>query len=185
MTTGQIENLLPSLEIVDLTSNVCINEKFSGRTEIRVMISSINASCQHERQKSNSSIVLCEKISRSEYGIVCTIGTDTEISSQDCVLTSTDFPRIQSISIYDYKQESYERRRVVNVRYLPIVNRFTRNLIEYQVGAAVRVIGKENFEGMIWLERLNLGGNLIETIPEETFQGLVRLQYIDLGKELH
>lgn len=183
MTNRQFQNLLPTLEIVDLTSNVCIKDKFSGKTEIQRMILGINASCNYERQIGNSNEVLCEETHGSEFGIIsCYIGFDTEISSQSYKLTSMDYHRIQSLVIKDYK--GYYRLK--KIRYLPVVNRFIRNLIEYDVrNAAVSVIGKENFVGMIWLERLDIAETLIETIPSDTFQGLIRLEYVYLGERFN
>lgn len=181
MSTGQFDVLLSSLEIVELTSNVCIDGKFSGKTEIQRMILDINASCNRERQRSNSKEVLCEQNSRSEFGIRCDVGADSEINSQGYEIISEDYPRIQSLVIKDYK--IYDEQRLVNLSYLPVVNRCIRNLIEYEVEeAAVSVIGKENFNGMVWLEKLIIRRTFIETIPEDTFQGLVRLQTINLGK---
>lgn len=179
MTIGQFENLLQTLQIVELTSNVCIDGKFSGETEIRGMISSINGSCNFERQEGSSNKLCCEEMSRSALGISCYIGTETNIISQGLEIISKDCPRIQNLMIKDYKRQ----QRVENVRYLPTVNRFLRNLIEYEVkNAAVIVIDKENFDGMIWLERLTIQETLIETIPKNTFQGLISLKYVDLGK---
>lgn len=179
MTTEQFQNLLKSLEIVELTSNECIDGIFSGETEIRGMISRIEESCHFELPKNNSNEVLCEEISRSEFGIRCLIGTDTKIISRGYKILSTNYPRIQSLEISVYKRFD----RVVEVRYLPVVSSFIRNLISYRVdNAAVRAIGKENFEGMIWLEILTLRNTLIKTLPENTFQGLLRLKYIELGK---
>lgn len=180
MSAGQFGNLLPSLQTVDLTSNVCIDAKFSKKTEIRGMISGLNASCNYERLKGNSNEVPCEEISRSRFGLSCYIGTDTEISSQGYKLTSNadqDFTRIQRIDFH------IQDKRLLNVRYLPVVNRFIQNLIEYNVNrAAITIIEKGNFEGMIWLERLTITETFIESIPRNTFQGLIRLSYINLGK---
>lgn len=179
MTTRQFENLLPSLKIVDLTSNVCIDRKFSGKTEISEMISSINASCNYERPKNNPNEVMCEQYSKSKFGIHCYIEPDIEISSQDWKITSEEYPRIQSLDIYDYKRNN----RVDNFRCLPGVNRFIRNLIYYRIDSvSVSIIGQKNFEGMVWLQELRIRKTFIETIPVDTFQGLIRLKSLDLCK---
>lgn len=139
------------------------------------MISSINASCNNERP---SNEVLCEQMFRSYFGIACYVGADTEIRSQSYKIISTDHQRIQSLDI-----RKTIRNDGVIVRYLPVVNRFISNIIEYVVNnAAISVIGKENFDGMIWLEDLKLSFNFIQTIPKDTFRGLIRLKYIDLGR---
>lgn len=72
-----------------------------------------------------------------------------------------------------------------NFNFLPVVNRFLRNLIEYVAqGTSLKTIGRENFKGMQWLERLNLFSNLIETVQNDAFQGLSRLNDIDLSMKI-
>lgn len=167
------------MEIVDLTSNVCIDKKFTGKAEIQKIVSDSN--CTYQRPKTNSSELNCEVISRCEYGVCCEIGADTIIDSPDYRIVSADYTRISSLSIFDYKDEQVLEK----IHFLLVVNRFTRNLINYSVvRTMVKTIGKENFQGMIWLERLTLYNSLIETVPKETFQGLVRLTYIHLGKRI-
>lgn len=70
-----------------------------------------------------------------------------------------------------------------NIQFLPIANKFTRNIVHYKVERTfVQTIGKNNFDGMIWLEDLILVRNQIETLHMDTFQGLKRLKFVDLGR---
>lgn len=200
MEASQFTRLSSSLETVDLTSNVCIDEKFVGKAEIQRMISEIESAaivaqvlsvfitwqdvayvttstCSSHRPKNNE--LFCEQIARCEFGICCDIGRDTSIDYEDYRIVTTEYPRIQSLEIRDYKK--YET--LENIHFLPLANSLTRNLIQYKVvETSLKAITKENFNGMIWLERLVLLSNSIETIQRDTFQGLVRLNKIDLSK---
>lgn len=94
------------------------------------------------------------------------------ITSSDYTIVSTDISRINSLTI-----------RMRKLEFLPVADRFLLNLVNYEVaGTAVKTIGEENFNGMIWLERLALPSNRIATVQRDTFQGLVRLKQIDLSK---
>lgn len=168
------------MDLVDLTANACIDGKFTGKAEIQRLVKAVVSSC--ERPISNANELLCGRIFRCEFGICCDIQYETNITSPDFEIVSTDYARIQSLDIkqgYGYGDKDYW----TYIQFFPLVNRFTRNIIHYNVQyTSLKTIGKENFHGMIWLERLNLHANLIETVPKDTFQGLLSLKFIDLGK---
>lgn len=173
LAANQFAMLSGSLEIVNLTSNVCIDGIFEGNVEIQKIISSLDSICIEERPESNESVLFCEEFSRCAFGICGLIQNEPRNRSRDYEIVSTDFARIQSLVI----------QKVSNFRLLPVVNHFTRNLISYEVaGTAIKTVEKKNFQGMIWLEALHLHYNTIETIPMDAFQGLARLRFIDLSK---
>lgn len=170
------------MQVVDLTSNICVDQKFSGELEIQGMISSIESKCENKRPSSQTNEVLCEQTLKCEYGICCIIGRETHINSQNSQnysIFSSDFTRIQSLSILEF----YEVERLENIQFFPVVNRLIRNLIRYEVkNTLIKNISEENFNGMIWLEILRLSSNLIETVPDDAFQNLISLKEIDLSK---
>lgn len=182
MAASMLTELSPSLNYVDLTSNVCIDEKFNGNSELPRLIAAVESNCDYEKPKNNANELFCERIYRCEYGICCDIRYETNITSPDCEIVSTDHARIQSLEIkqhHDYGANDHW----TYINFLPLVNNFTRNLIHYKVQrTSIKTIGEENFHGMIWLERLDLLSNSIETIAKDTFQGLFSLKFMDLGE---
>lgn len=47
---------------------------------------------------------------------------------------------------------------------------------------SIKSISKANFEGLVELTDVLLGGNQIEVVPKDTFEGLVNLVYLDFCK---
>lgn len=179
--SSQFLKFSSSLETVDLTSNVCIDGKFEAKAEIQKMALSIDSKCSYELHKSNGKELFCDQILRCEFDTCCYFGADTVADSPDYKIVSRDFSRIQRLSFGN--RENRAITRIETIQFLPTANRFTKNLIQYTVEeTAVKIIDKDNFHGMIWLESLRLSGNLIETIQKDTFQGLVSLNEIILGK---
>lgn len=177
MPASQLTDFISSLEIVDLTANVCIDDRFEGKAEVQKMTSQLESHCK--LPKINSQELFCEQVLRCSFGICCDTGPDANIDSQEYRLVSRVYPRIQSLVIRDYKRIQI----LENVHFLPKANDFIRNLIYYEASrTSVKTIVKENFEGMIWLERLSLHDNSIETLQKNTFQGLSRLRTIILSK---
>lgn len=173
-----------SLEFIDLTSNVCIDGKFSGESEILEVLSNIKSNCKFERPKNKPDELNCDEILRCEFGLCCKIYPGAEILSPEIRLVSKDYPRVQSLTIRSEINSQASRDEFENIRYLPVANHFIRNLVDYRVhNTFLKTIRKENFEGMIWLEKLYLTSNLIEAIPSDSFQGLVRLKSINLGEK--
>lgn len=122
----------------------------------------------------------CDRISRTELGFRCRVRLETNFSSQEYRIASANYSRVQELYISFFGPSYME-----NIQFLPIANRFIRNLIRYEGRyTQVRTILKENFDGMIWLEELVLTSNWIETIMKDTFQGLENLQIIRLGKRI-
>lgn len=170
------------MKLVDLTSNFCIDKEFRGRLRIREMIAGIESDCKFERQRKNDKELFCEQVIRCEYGICCDLELKANITSQDAVIVNTDYARIHSLTIKNYKIQG-EGESLEHIQFLPVTNNLIRNLIHYEVSqTSVKTIGEENFEEMVWLEILILSNNLIETVPSNTFQGLIRLERVDLSK---
>lgn len=171
-------DFLATLEIVNLTSNICIDENFSGSARIQEL-TGVESKCKYERPRSNDNEFFCDQIIRSSYGIYCEFGSEANISSEDYTIISNDYPRIQHFSISDYKRNEPMK----NIHFLPIVNKFIRNVILYEAEkTSVKTIAKKNFDGMVWLRILVLTSNQIETVQNDAFQGLDSILKIDLGE---
>lgn len=125
--------------------------------------------------------LFCGQITRCKFGLCCKVGAEAKIDTQDYRIVSRDFSRIQYLTLGDDQRNE----RFENIRFLPIANSLLRNLIGYMVAkTAVKVIGKEHFDGMICLEYIIFQQNLIETIRKDAFQGLSKLSSINLGKKI-
>lgn len=171
------------MEVVNLTSNVCINGKFTGEAEIGKMIKHVESDCKF-RPKTKANELFCEVVLRCGFGFCCIIGSETNITTRGQRIVSSDYQRVQRLEISYYGTELMVRGDFMeNIRFLPMANDFLRGLIEYRVyGTRIKSISRENFDEMIWLESLDLSHNSVETIPKNAFLGLLRLQYISLSE---
>lgn len=180
MEASIFRDFLALLEIVDLTSNICIDEKLTGNAKVQELTSSrVESNCKYERPKSNDNEFFCDQIIRSSFGIYCEFGSEANTSSEDYTIISNDYPRIQHFSISDYKR----KEPLKNIQFLPKANKFIRNVILYAAEkTSIKTIAKKNFDGMVWLRILVLTSNQIETVQNDAFQGLDSILKIDLGE---
>jgi Leucine rich repeat len=71
----------------------------------------------------------------------------------------------------------------INIVHLPVnVKEIFPNLLGFGAGnCSIRIVARENFQGLVKLKELLLFENFIEKIPSNVFDDLTSLEFINLG----
>lgn len=172
-----------SLVDIDFTNNSCIDETFHSNITrpvgsynnfqgSRFLVEKFVAKCFMEP---NPFELQCSLVFRCDFGFCCEMDDVTVIKSVDTVISPS-----RGNDIRPHRLDMNVNSRV---EFLPTSSDYLKSLIIYEAKeCSIKSIWKENFKGMVWLEKLDLAGNLIETIRTDTFEELFKLETISLGE---
>lgn len=170
---GQAFRIVPSLEVINLQNNFCINRIFFGKEEKSTAIENISNRCGFE--EFDSIEVVCESFKdfRREF---CDMRQKTIINASNFVIGDLQDEEVEGIF--------FEGN--MNIEYLPykIYMQFPNLQSYWAKQCAIKQISKENFEKLIRLKEIDLEFNQIQKISGNTFQGLESLTIVDLGEFL-
>lgn len=123
--------------------------------------------------------VSCENFNDFNWGY--TVGTVKTCNMQTVTLINETrvniAPRDSTVKglLLDYNKK---------ISYLPnnVAETFPNLKAYHAFACSLKVISKQNFNGLVKLTRLDLSGNQIENIENGTFDGLLNLEYLYLCK---
>lgn len=124
--------------------------------------------------------VPCERVASAEFTFavlkVCSMERSTVINASDFTISTTKDETVTGLRLDHNKK----------ISFLPLetAKKFP-NLLGYAAhNCSIKVVKNEHFQNLNKLKEIWLAGNRIETIFGDTFDGLISLERINLGKFL-
>jgi len=112
---------------------------------------------------------------------------DIKMANDDCYVTQME--QVSDIlpvkKVHNIEEMSKVKDFIIDfslIEYLPTnISSFFPNIKEYCAYGIIKKIVKENFEKLIYLERIDLSNNMIESIDENVFEDNKRIEKIFLN----
>lgn len=168
---GKLFHRTRLLEIVDLKSNSCIDNKFTDKYELSIEVGN---NCDEVNSISSKTEPRCEKIGKCLLGENCCQLTMFQSASRSKLKKIEHEDKNGSIDAI-----SYNSNKKILYLLVDLSSNFG-NLIAYDASnCAVRAIFKSNFELLSSLKSINLTNNQISVIMGDLYH-MMPLETLDL-----